>query len=234
MESEFIQIQAGKDVVLPMDKLREEILQLQRQMNFLKMKKFMKDIEKPLIKLIDKLDSIPEIFTDGFRGIMLLKRTKDGQEGNAQRKSIKRISRNTDEWKTFIRELREFQQTTHQGYRIYSSVNERDITKAIHEFKRRQLETDYGNVYEFHTFYCDIKNRFFSCLMNPNARAQNNFLIDCDTQEEYEHAKLQLRDSGLIIMQYPTKNGWHIITRPFNPNDYGNMQIGKDELIFIG
>jgi hypothetical protein len=184
--------------------------------------------------LIDSIETIPEIFTDGCRGIFLLRRNKDGEEGNAQRKAIKRISRNTKEWRAFIRELYELQQTSHQGYRIYSSVNERDISKAIHEFKRRQLECDYGNMYEFHTFYCDINNRFFSCLMNPNARAQNHFLIDCDTQEEYDHAELQLRNSGLVIMQYPTKNGWHIITRPFNPNDFGNMQIKKDEPMFIG
>lgn len=108
------------------------------------------------------------------------------------------------------------------------------MQKAIHEFKRRQLEADFGNLYERHSFYCDINNRLFSCLMNPNARAQNHFLIDCDTQQEYEHAELQLRGSGLVIMEYPTRNGMHIITRPFNPNDYGNMQIKKDELMFIG
>ena len=185
-------------------------------------------------KLIEDLDSVPEIFTDGVRGIMLLRRNKDGEEGNAQRKAIKRISRDTYEWKAFIRELYELQQTSHQGYRIYSSVNSRDITKAIHEFKRRQLETDYGTMHEFESFYCDVKNRFFSCLMNPNCRAQNNFLIDCDTQLEYEHAELQLRNSGLVIMEYKTRNGVHIITRPFNPNDYGNMEIKKDELMFIG
>lgn len=194
----------------------------------------MKEMHNPGKKLIEDLDSVPEIFTDGVRGIMLLRRNKDGEEGNAQRKAIKRISRDTHEWKAFIRELYELQQTSHQGYRIYSSVNSRDITKAIHEFKRRQLETDYGNMHEFESFYCDVKNRFFSCLMNPNCRAQNNFLIDCDTQLEYEHAELQLRNSGLVIMEYKTRNGVHIITRPFNPNDYGNMEIKKDELMFIG
>jgi hypothetical protein len=184
--------------------------------------------------LIDSIETIPEIFTDGIRGLLLLRRNKDGEEGNAQRKAIKRISRDTHEWKAFVRELHELQQTSHEGYRIYSSVNSRDISKAIHEFKRRQLETDYGNAYEYHTFYCDIKNRFFSCLMNPNCRSQNNFLIDCNSQEEYEHAHLQLRNSGLVLMDYKTRNGYHIITLPFNPNDYGNMQIKKDELMFIG
>lgn len=196
------------------------------------------DFKYPLVpvrdKLIYDLDSIPEIFTDGIRGIMLLRRNKDGETGNAQRKAIKRISRDTDDWKEIVRELRHMQQHSHQGYRIYSSVNSRDITKAIHEFKRRQLETDYGNMWEFHNFYCDVKNRFFSCLMNPNCRETSNFLIDCDSVEAYEHAELQLRNTGLILLEYRTKNGFHILTRPFNPNDYGNMEIKKDEMMFIG
>src|SRR5215475_11479264 len=117
---------------------------------------------RPQRKLIETLDEIPEVFTDGVRGLLLLRRNKDGEEGNAQRKAVKRISRNTSEWKAYVRELYEMQQDTHQGHRIYASVNCRDMSKAIHEFRRRQLETEYGNMYEFHTFYCDIKNRFFS------------------------------------------------------------------------
>jgi hypothetical protein len=185
-------------------------------------------------RLIDDLDSIPEIFTDGIRGILLIRRNKDGEVGNAQRKSIKRISRNTKEWKAYIYELHHLQQTSYQGYRIYSSVNPRSLPTAIHEFKRRQLETDYGNDYEFDSFYCDIENRFFSCLMNPNARETNYFLIDCDSEEEFEKAKLQLQGSVLVLTHYPTKNGKHIITRAFNPNDYPGLQIKKDDLMFIG
>lgn len=184
--------------------------------------------------LIDNFDTLPETFTDGVRGILLLKRNKDGEIGNAQRKAIKRISRDRMEWKTIVGEFHELQLTSHKGYRLYSSVNARDMNKAIHEFKRRQLETECGTLHEFESFYVDVENRFFSCLMNPSCRAENNFLIDCDTPEEYEFAKLQLRTTGLIITEYKTKNGMHIITKPFNPNDYGNMQIKKDDLIFIG
>ena len=53
-------------------------------------------------KLIDDLESIPEMFTSGYRGILLIKRNKDGEEGNAQRKSLKRISKNTEEWRECI------------------------------------------------------------------------------------------------------------------------------------
>ncbi len=116
-------------------------------------------------KLIDDLDKIPDFLTDGIRGVLLLKRNKDGQEGNVQRKGIKRISRCTDEWKDIVRELQLLKETSHKEHRIYASLNIRDMTKAIQEFKRRQLENDFGNLYELQNFYWDIKNRFFSCLM---------------------------------------------------------------------
>lgn len=184
--------------------------------------------------LIDDYKSIPEMFTDGFRGVMLIKRNKDGEDGNAQRKAVKRITSSTGVWRKAICELQDKQKSTHEGYRIYASVNERSMSKAIHEFERRQLEARYGNLYEYNMFYTDIQNRFFSCLMNPNSREQNSFLIDCDSPEEYEFAKLQLRDTGLILWDYATKNGRHLITNPFNPNDFGNMAIKKDDLMYIG
>lgn len=184
--------------------------------------------------LIDDIDSIPEIFTCGTRYLLLLHRNKDGEIGNAQRNAVKRITTCSNSWKEAALELRSLQINSYHNHRIYSAINERDMTKAIHEFKRRQLESDFGLQYEYHKFYYDIQNRFFSCLANPNCKSNNYFLIDCDTVGEYEFAQLQLRNSGLIAFAYPTKNGHHIITRPFNPNDYGDMDINKDALMYIG
>ncbi len=178
--------------------------------------------------LIDDINSIPGMFTCGVRGILLLERNKDGDVGNAQ------VSTNSEEWKNIVLELMEMQKSTHKNYRIYSSVNSRDIDKAIHEFKRRQLEAEYGNLNENHMFYTDINYRFFSCLMNPKSRLTRYFLIECDSIEEYEFAKLQLQSTRRIVMEYETKNGKHLITHPFNPKDYGGMKIHKDDLMFIG
>lgn len=182
--------------------------------------------------LIDDLDSIPEMFKNGVRGIVLLYRSKDGEKGNAQRRAIKKISRNVDEWHNIVREFRELQLTSYHNHRIYASVNSRNMGKAIHEFKLRQVGVDYGNDYELHWFYTDIQNRFFSCLMNPNTRNSRYFLIDCDSEEEYEHALLKL-PVELILFTYPTKNGWHIISKPFNPNEI-LLEPKKDEMMFVG
>lgn len=180
--------------------------------------------------LIEDLGKLPDTFKSGYRGIMLLRRNKDGGIGNAQRNSFKTITNGVEQWEWAVKVFRHMQETSHQGYRIYASVNARNMQKAIHEFKRRQLEFDYGNNAELDDFYRDIDNRFFSCLMNPSCREESNFLIDCDTVEEYERAKEKVKD--LVILDYATKNGRHIITHPFNPNG-SDLQIKKDDLLSI-
>ena len=48
--------------------------------------------------LIDDLSVLPDCFKDGYRGIMLIHRNKDGGLGNSQRKSVKKISTGKDSW----------------------------------------------------------------------------------------------------------------------------------------
>lgn len=182
--------------------------------------------------LIDDLERLPQQFKEGVRGIMLIQRNKDGQTGNAQRKSLKKISRNKEEWKQFVEAFWWLQRDSFQTHRIYTSVNPRNLEKAVHEFKLRSLTADYGSKDERDKFYMDIENRFFSCLMNPGCRNQSNFLIDCDSVEDYDKAKLVIPEN-LVIYEYETKNGRHIITSPFNPNEY-DIEIKKDDLLYIG
>ena len=182
--------------------------------------------------LIDNLEKLPREFKDGYRGVLFILRNKDGLIGNAQRKSFKRISSNIDEFNEIVNHYRYLQSHGYEKHRIYSSVNGRDIKKSIREFKRRQLEADFGSEENRNFFYSDIKNTFFSCLMNPSSRTENNFLIDCDSEEEYHFAKNVLPESH-IILDYETKNGRHLITHPFNPNEI-RLKPKKDDMIFIG
>ncbi len=183
--------------------------------------------------LIDDLSQLPDLFKDGVRGVMLLHRNKDGCKGNAQRKSIKMITRNKDEWDEIVFHFKFLQECSeYHDFRIYSSVNSRSMTKAIHEFKRRQLHSDYENMEDNHDFYIDVQNRFFSCLMNPSARTTTYFLFDCDTIKQYTET-LEKIPKEFLMLDYPTKNGRHIITHPFNPTGL-NLDIKKDDLLFIG
>lgn len=183
--------------------------------------------------LINDLNQLPDMFKDGVRGLLLLLRNKDGETGNTQRKCIKKISRNKEEWTEIIHQFNGLRQSAYPRHRIYASVNPRNMDKAVHEFKSRALGVDYGSIQERDWFYVDLENRFFSCLMNPNCRTESNFLVDCDTISEYEHARTVIPNE-LVLFDYQTKNGRHIITRPCNPNLFPSIEFKKDELLFIG
>lgn len=182
--------------------------------------------------LIDDLETLPDRFKEGYRQIMLMHRNKDGAHGNAQRKCLKKTSQNKEDWLEIVREFKELKDTHYPNHRIYSSVNARDPLKAVREFKRRQLDHDYESTEKMMEFYADIQNRFFSCMMSPQCRAETLFLIDCDTPEEYQKAKERLHPP-LILFEYPTKNGMHIITHPFNPEAV-KVDVKKDDLMLIG
>jgi hypothetical protein len=185
--------------------------------------------------LIDDLSRLPDIFKDGHRGILLILRTKDGGCGDVQRKAIKLVSNGVSDWENKIREMAHLQNTSYPNHRIYSSVNSRVMRKAIHEFKHRQLDADLASSEVELEFYSDIKNRFFSAFMNPKCRETSYFLIDCDTEPDYEHAIEQI-PKEFIIFDYETKNGRHIITKAFNTQliKWAAIDVKRDELIFIG
>ena len=177
------------------------------------------------------MNHIPESFKKGYRCILLIHRNKDGGTGNVQRKSYKKISSGPEEWDAIVKEFSEIQENSIYPLRIYASVNERCLKKAIHEFKKRQLAYDYGQTEADQQFYTDLSERFFSCIAAPVSRAETQFFFDCDSEEEYELCLDQLPE-GVIILDYPTKIGRHIITKPVNPKGK-NLAYHTDYMLFV-
>ncbi len=172
-------------------------------------------------------------FTDGVRLVFLIHRNKEGGETN-NTKTRKIITTNSKEFETALLELLQMQQNSEIPYRIYSSVNSRDIEKAIRKFKIEQLEADYYDTEQKHQFYLDIKNRWVGCLMQPAQKNTSFFIFDVDTKDDGE-ALIAL--NGIpFVKKYSTKNGWHIVTEPFNyttiklPKD---VEIQKDGLLLL-
>lgn len=157
----------------------------------------------------------PVQFKTGVRILMRILRTKDGGVGNVDRHAKKLISRGPEEFDRCMGELRE---DMVPGQRIYSTVDQRSVSKAIRKFKQNQLDNDYSA--DPHAFYLDIKNRFVSALQGPGARNTSLFLWDCDDLHQYGNLLSVLEDETLlgqtiIKHNYLTKNGGHIITTPF-------------------
>lgn len=194
-------------------------------------------------EVIDKADNLWHEFvdfTDGFRVLFLIHRNKEGGETNNTKytKYMKIITRDSKEFREQLRELVSIQMNSEVPYRIYSSVNARDFNKAIRQFKYEQLDADYYDQVQKENFYLDVKNRFLGCLMQPAQRYTSWFLFDIDNVEgkDVYGETLQILDSELIIKSYPTKNGWHIVTKPFNYTTLTlpeGVEIKKDGLLLL-
>jgi len=179
-------------------------------------------------------------FSDGVRVLFLIHRNKEGGETN-NTKVKKIITRDSDEFRLELIKLVDEKERSELPYRIYSSVNGRDIEKAIRQFKFEMLEADYYSDEDRQGFYYDSKNRFIGALMSPASRMkdQSFFVIDVDNEEGRDVMGEALteveRCGGEIVKQYPTKNGWHIITKPFNPTEFNckGVEIKKDALLLL-
>jgi len=181
------------------------------------------------------MNDIPIQFKQGLRLVMLTVRGKDGGlKTRPDRVAKKKLSENPED---FDKIVAEFETIRTPQERIYSSVNCRDIKKAQREFKERQLEADYFDEESRNRFYLDIKNRWVSCVMKPSCRAETYFLFDADdlTRWTVGEAIDKIEEVTDVIWHYKTKNGYHIITKPFNPNDLKENfgEIKKDALILV-
>lgn len=155
--------------------------------------------------------------TGGVRVITLMKRKKEGGPTRTDRAAKKFISLGEEQ---FVDVLQKVLDQWTPDYRIYCTVNARDMEKAIRNFKQLMLDNDYQNQENKYYFYTDIWNRLISSLQVQSARRDRWFLIDIDDDNKNGLKKpdvlKRLEELNITIIDtYQTKNGWHIITLPF-------------------
>ncbi len=181
-----------------------------------------------------------EGFTDGVRVLILVQRNKEGGNNRRDKGSIKRkVSKNKEEFAEILSEFLEIKNSSDIPLRIYSSVNPRNIEKAIRLFKFEQLEADFYDIENKHNFYYDIRNRWVGVVASPKAKSGTLFLIDIDhtvNRANVDSVKEALETRGIkIVLDYKTKNGNHIITEPFNPQlvESLKLEIKTDGMLLL-
>jgi len=174
-------------------------------------------------------------FTDGYRVIQLILRKSDGG-GTNNDKVRKYISTNPQEFYENILKCLKYDFCSEKKFRIYSTVNVRNVDKAIREFKTLQLNADYDPNHIRNDFYNDTRNRWISALMKPSCKATSFFLIDVDHDSPSEAGE-KLQALGIATHKvYRTKNGWHFITDPFDPSLMAGLKdtgVQKDSLLLL-
>lgn len=214
-------------------------------------------VKEDTIRKANAVFSQFEEFTDGVRCLFLIHRNKEGGDTN-NTKVQKRVTRSSEEFKEVLTELLHEVSISPLPLRIYSSVNPRNFNKAIHKFKVEQLDADLYHQHQKENFYLDVNNRFIGCLMQPGQASGSLFLFDVDNEEGrdvmgetlnalhlvekevWDHKNLsdeaRMSEPEIIVKTYPTKNGWHIVTRPFNWNLMvipKGVELKKDALLLL-
>jgi hypothetical protein len=171
----------------------------------------------------------------GVRVMMLKGRHKDGLE--TERRFV-RVALNPE---SFDRSLELLSGLSIPGERIYATAGPRDLKRASRVFKERLLENDYAENPE--AFFERLDDRWFSCLMNSRSQVKSEkvWLFDCDEPGEEELAIKVLRSIGYdrdLLYSYKTKNGAHLIVKPFNkgllPGDFGKTILLDNPLMLWG
>jgi len=178
-------------------------------------------------------------FSDGSRMLMLMQREKDGGSHHEERRNLcTRFTFNEDQFKRAVEELL-FLMALYPNSRLYMNLNTRSLPKVIRQVERELLDLHYSGDAEIvrntHEKLIRSPRHFF---MQPNVRDESLFLIDVDDEpgkdimgEVLTHiAELKIEE----VMRYKTKNGWHVVVKPFNPNLWKHRsEIKKDPLLLL-
>jgi len=164
-------------------------------------------------------------FSDGIRVVLTTDR-----KGNEKFF----ISRHSQEFEQYVKgEYKNLK----DGFRIYSSLNKRNLEKAIRLFKEKQLKADYIEQLR-NPFYTRIERYFVSSLMIPSSRDEKQYLIDLDDLGIENEIKTILQNNSVeIIFEYNTITGKHIIVKPFDVRlikTSDKVQLHKDGMILLG
>ena len=188
------------------------------------------------MKMIDH----PPQFKEGVRVLLLTQRKKDGETGGRTRQAV---SYDASEFDGTVEKLLS-ESGDLSGYRLYGSVDARDTHNARRVFALRQIKADWGAAPD--DFYRALNKQWLSCLGQNESRKTKYFLFDIDSSslEEFGKCEQAVRaahythwkkyaDDGVsdsyspIVHRYATKNGFHLITEPFNraflSKDYSDM-----------
>lgn len=202
-------------------------------------------IKDELIKDADTICEFLGDFKTGPRGIFLMNRTKDGG-GSTEEKRLVRFDLYTEE-ETFRRLLLQYlvlKEVLHPLARIYISVNRRDINRSVRTLEGQLLEAHYSPEDQRQHVYYKLMKSMRTALMQPTNKSGSMFLLDIDNQFDEHGKKIDVEGAALchlyelgvqVIHKQSTKNGWHLVTEPFNPALWDNSlgELKKDALLCI-
>lgn len=188
---------------------------------------------------VDQLMEEFKAFTDGCRVMILLQRTKDGGNNHEERRTMSsRVSYSPEQFKNNLREMLLLQHIDERPLRLYLSVNDRNVNKIIRHIKHELIDSDYIPEDQKENMYKKLLRSPKHFLMQPQNKKDNLFILDVDNEDGRDamgEALQRMQDIGITeVLRYKTKNGWHIVVKPFNiALWFGPGEVKKDGLLLL-
>ena len=176
-------------------------------------------------------------FTSGVRMIILLERKKDGGHNKEDRRTLcTRFTFSSEEYKYALKEML-LLRLIYPETRLYSSVNSRNLKKIIRNVETSLLDAHYADEECSFSVHKKLIKAPRHYVMQQSVSDTSFFVLDVDDVEgkdTYGEALQKCAELEIEILKaYKTKNGWHIITKPFNPSIWTLCEIKKDALILL-
>lgn len=176
-------------------------------------------------------------FIDGTRVLLLLERQKEGGHNHEyQRRALRFVTHTPESLRKCLFQMLILQHTINTTYRIYMTVNPRNLEKAPYLFKQTMLDMDYEDDENRRFFWERLEDRWISALMRTKPpKGKTLFVIDVDTQDTSPTLKKIAELELPVLKQYPTKNGWHFIVPAFNSDlwSVADTEIQKEGLLLL-
>lgn len=128
-------------------------------------------------------------------------------------------------------------------FRLYITANSRDTRKAFfrHQKELISMSEQMSNGHkETHNRIKTLNKEWISDLQSDSSKKTNLFIIDIDEKNDklLDEATSELESLTNIEFILETPNGYHIITDPFNYNEFTtnegeDIEIKTDSLMFL-
>jgi hypothetical protein len=194
---------------------------------------------------MENIEEIRDILSFGDNEVHVLlaiTRNKENENVTANSRSIHRnIVREEDELEDGIEHLQKICQNEEEDFRIYISVNSRDVTKAAYLLRSKindvSIQHTNGNDSAVR-YFKKLDSEFRSILQLEECRSTRKFLFDLDSTSKSDVEEfidqIEVVDPELTI---DTPNGHHVVTEPFHfTQDFDSIDVEKktDGMVFIG
>jgi len=141
---------------------------------------------------------------------------------------IRRVIRDEEQ---DLKELRTIVSGIRGTWRIYHTINLRDVNEAARQTISSLILYPENN--------SRIDSIWKTNLMRPVCKAEKKYLVDIDTDREstYESTKNLLIENGVVILKdIKTPNGWHLVTEHFDTRLIENIEcveLHRDRYYFV-